>query len=60
MESVFVMRRVGRLMADAWLPKAGAGSKGLPNGVLGPPLAVFFLLVLGLQLAQQGPGKNNG
>jgi len=60
MESVLAMRRVGQLMAGAWSRRAGAGSKGLPNGVIGPPLAVLFSRVLGLQLTQQGPGQNDG
>jgi len=60
MESVLAMRRAGRLMAGAWLPKAGAGSKGCPNGVIGTQLAVLFFLVLGLQLTQQGPREKDG
>ena len=46
----------GRRMAA----EGRAGSKGLPNGVNGTPLAVLFFLVLGLHLTQQGPGKEYG
>lgn len=40
--------------------RAGTGSEGLSNGVIGYPLAVPFFLVLRLQLTQQGPGQNDG